>query len=92
MLWDTWAATRVWPGLRPFSFFAAARCRERVELTAWRDYVALCLQLSPQLKYPTTSWQRIKTPMPEVKAGEVLRHLEESGAIEIRKEVDDESA
>lgn len=91
-MWDAWAATRVWPGLRPFLLFTAARCRERVERTAWRDYVALCLQLAPQLKYPSTSWQRIKTPMPEVDGAKVLEGLQASGAITIRKGVDDESA
>lgn len=72
-------------GIRPFLYYATAQAKERVRLHAWQDYIAFCVQIAPEGKYASMSWQDVINPPEYFDSAAVIDHLKNAGIVEVTK-------
>ena len=71
-------------GVRPFLYYATAQAKERVRLHAWQDYIAFCVQIAPEGKYASMSWQDVINPPEYFDSAAVIDHLKNAGIVEVK--------
>lgn len=84
-MWLSWGECRHIVGIRPFLFYAAAHARERVRTHAWQDYMAFCVQIAPEGKYASMSWQDVINPPEYFDSAAVIDHLKDCGIVEVKR-------
>ena len=52
---------------------------------AWQDYIAFCVQIAPEGKYASMSWQDVINPPEYFDSTAVIDHLKNSGIVEVKK-------
>ena len=84
-MWLAWGECRHIVGVRPFLYYATAQAKERVRLHAWQDYIAFCVQIAPEGKYASMSWQDVINPPEYFDSSAVIDHLKNAGIVEVKK-------
>ena len=83
-MWLAWGECRHIVGIRPFLFYAATYAKERVRNHAWQDYIAFCVQIAPEGKYASMSWQDVINPPEYFDSAAVIDHLKNAGIVEVK--------
>lgn len=83
-MWLAWGGCRHIVGIRPFLHYATAQAKERVRLHAWQDYIAFCVQIAPEGKYASMSWQDVINPPEHFDSAAVIDHLKNAGIVEVK--------
>lgn len=84
-MWLAWGECRHIVGIRPFLYYATAQAKERVRLHAWQDYIAFCVQIAPEGKYASMSWQDVINPPKAFDSAAVIDHLKNAGIVEVKE-------
>ena len=84
-MWLAWGECRHIVGIRPFLYYATAQAKERVRLHAWQDYIAFCVQIAPEGKYASMSWQDVINPPEYFDSAAVIDHLKNAGIVEVKE-------
>ena len=84
-MWLAWGECRHIVGVRPFLYYATAQAKERVRMHAWQDYIAFCVQIAPEGKYASMSWQDVINPPEYFDSAAVIDHLKNAGVVEVKE-------
>ena len=52
---------------------------------AWQDYIAFCVQIAPEGKYASMSWQDVINPPEYFDSAAVIDHLKNAGVVEVKE-------
>ena len=83
-MWLAWGECRHIVGIRPFLYYATAQAKELVRNHAWQDYIAFCVQIAPEGKYASMSWQDVINPPEYFDSAAVIDHLKNAGIVEVK--------